>query len=165
MKKTCAKCFTEKPDTEFHKSARAKDRLSSYCKLCAKEQVKLWKMANTEKRKINQENYYRKHKEKLNEKRKAYRKVKPELQAKYAKRHRLRKLYGMTPASFDEKIRQQNNKCVICEAEFAGNKRPVIDHCHTTGIPEIFCVPHVTPVLVVLKGGILGIGLAILGKA
>lgn len=44
--KTCRKCDTEKPITEFHKSPSNRDRLQHYCKSCACEITAQWRLEN-----------------------------------------------------------------------------------------------------------------------
>lgn len=46
--KTCSKCHTEKPTTEFHKHCRMKDGLTSICKECAIAVNRAKYLANTE---------------------------------------------------------------------------------------------------------------------
>lgn len=39
--------------------------------------------------------------------------------------------YGITKTGFNKMIKDQNGKCVICNAKFI--KTPCVDHCHKTG--------------------------------
>lgn len=144
--KTCAKCGEKKQQSEFHKSSKAKDGLCSYCKVCAKRTVDLWKAENPDRRKLNQANHFQKHKSAYNEKRKERRAKFPDetkaLQAKFAKKHRLKSKYGLTSSDVEAMIARQNNRCAICEVEFSTAKKPVIDHCHSTGVVRnILCSP------------------------
>lgn len=144
--KTCAKCGETKQQTEFHKSSKSKDGLCSYCKACAKRAVDLWKAENPEKRKVNQANHFQKYKSAYNEKRKARRAMFPDevraQQAKHAKKHRLKSQYGLTSDDVEAMIAGQNNRCAICGVEFSATKKPVIDHCHSSGVVRsILCSP------------------------
>jgi hypothetical protein len=108
---------------EFHKNSRSKDGHACYCKICAKTQNTLWAMANPEKRKRNQENYFQKKKDVLNENRK-------QRMGNLKQRLRIR---GFTIESFEQELLDQNNRCLICSREFTENLKPVIDHCHKNG--------------------------------
>ncbi len=46
--KRCLGCKEEKPETEFHKSKKAKDGLFCYCKTCNYQLVKQWKKDHPE---------------------------------------------------------------------------------------------------------------------
>lgn len=57
----------------------------------------------------------------------------------------LQKKYGITLAQFNTMFLAQDCKCKICRTELEqfsekGSKRPVVDHCHTTGeVRGILC--------------------------
>lgn len=131
---------------EFHKSSKAKDGLCSYCKSCAKLAVTLWKAENPDRRQINQATHYQRNKEVYNERRRERRKQDPdksrELQRQYARKSRLKKLYGLTIDDAALMLQRQNNRCAICEVEFSETKKPVVDHCHSSGkVRELLCSP------------------------
>lgn len=56
--KTCTKCGTSKPITEFGKRANARDGLSSWCKGCKNAQVATWAKANADRRKDTNAAHY-----------------------------------------------------------------------------------------------------------
>lgn len=123
--KTCSKCGTEKPFSEYH-AKRGKPQ--PQCKACrAKYMVKHYK-ENRERERAVRKSWYEKNKLAVCEKMKAERLANPE---KHILGRRLRK-YGLTKEQFLEKMSSQNNSCEICNRPFAGT--PYIDHCHTTGI-------------------------------
>lgn len=51
--KTCSKCKTAKPATEFCNRAKSKDGLSAWCKACSYMAHAVWQKANREKHKAN----------------------------------------------------------------------------------------------------------------
>lgn len=60
--------------------------------------------------------------------------------AKAARKHRLSKLFGLTPEEYDEKLANQGGKCAICGREEFGvsgihrtPRRMAVDHNHSTG--------------------------------
>ena len=55
--KTCSKCKTEKPLTEFYKKRSAKDGHQGVCKLCANAKNKAWNEANREEEKARKKAY------------------------------------------------------------------------------------------------------------
>lgn len=44
--------------------------------------------------------------------------------------YNLKKLYGITLGEYEEKLLEQNYKCVIC----ASKEHLHVDHCHSTGV-------------------------------
>jgi hypothetical protein len=60
--KTCSKCGIEKERTEFTKKKQHKDGLDSNCKTCKSERNKEWRLNNTEKRKVDMQEFYKDHK-------------------------------------------------------------------------------------------------------
>jgi hypothetical protein len=166
--KTCAKCSTEKPLSAFHKSARSKDGCASYCKTCALSVVNDWRKTNPAKRAENQRNYARRYSEKLREAKERRKARDPqrhrEIMAKAAKRSRL-KSYGMTEKSFFEAVERQNNSCAICQHKFGDRRKPVIDHCHSTGrTRDILCSPCNTSLGHIEKPGFVAAALAYLER-
>ena len=52
------------------------------------------------------------------------------------------KLYGIAPADFDKKLREQGGVCAICKKNTWGKLGPSIDHSHSTGkVRGILCNP------------------------
>ncbi len=48
------------------------------------------------------------------------------------KHNRLKKHYGISFSKYLEMLKDQNNKCLICNCELLQDKNTCIDHCHTT---------------------------------
>lgn len=86
---------------------------SSLCKRCSYQSARAWKAQN------------------------------PKAWDRSARKSHLKTKYGITPAQFDEMLRNQNGRCAICMDEVAGDSRgfrPHIDHCHSTGrVRGILC--------------------------
>lgn len=71
--KTCNKCKTDKPLTEFRKHSSTKDKLTTYCKPCLQEQVKGWVQNNKEHLNVWNANYREKNKKQINANQKRWR--------------------------------------------------------------------------------------------
>ena len=102
--KRCTQCREVKPLTDFYKAKDKPFGVRSSCKLC--------------------DGKYNK-------------KIRPPLTLvqKAAKAARARKrLYGVTPETFDAMYRKQHGKCYICHRRFVGKLRACVDHDHTTGM-------------------------------
>ena len=110
--KQCTKCGVVKPLTEFHKRPETKDGHRTDCKEC-------------------------------NQKQKAAKWAATPLEIRQAKNTttRLKYQYGITPFDYDEKVKEQSNKCFICKQEAGYNNKPLyVDHCHVTGtVRKLLC--------------------------
>jgi hypothetical protein len=47
------------------------------------------------------------------------------------KHNRLKKAYGISLEQYTEMLKNQNNKCLICDIELFQDKNTCVDHCHT----------------------------------
>ena len=144
--KRCTKCGESKQELEFHKNSRAKDGLCSYCKVCAKKAVDLWKAENPERRQANQAKHFKKNKAVYLERRKERRAKNPEKFKEYHRQYNsktyLKRTYGLTQEDAALMLDRQNNRCAICAKEFSESKKPVVDHCHKSGtVRELLCSP------------------------
>lgn len=45
---------------------------------------------------------------------------------------RRRRRYGMEPAEFEQRLKEQNNRCALCLVEFTSDKNIYVDHNHET---------------------------------
>ena len=53
---------------------------------------------------------------------------------------RIKLLYGMTEADYEEILQEQQQRCAICREELQTGKSTHIDHCHKTGrVRGILC--------------------------
>jgi hypothetical protein len=80
--KTCTKCQTQKPISEFYaQKMNSKDGYQSHCKLCDNVRVRAWNKRNPEKAKKHQktadENRYQKSKQTINARNLAWKKANP----------------------------------------------------------------------------------------
>jgi len=110
--KQCTKCGVVKPLTDFHKRPETKDGHRTDCKECnQKQKAERWAALPEEVRK--------------------HRNVKT----------RLKYQYGMTPAEYEVKVIEQDNKCFICGQTAGYNGKPLyVDHCHATGnVRKLLC--------------------------
>ena len=112
----------------YNKSKKSSSRLSIE-----------WNKNNKERRSIIQRNYYKKHKLILKKKR-VQREIKfPEKTTIQRRKQRLR-IYGLTLSDFDELLNKQGKKCSICKEFFSQEKRPEVDHSHSTGkVRSLLC--------------------------
>lgn len=120
--KRCNDCGETKPRTEFYRSARQHDGLSTYCKPCTKARVYAYRAAQPERVKETMKRHREKHAEAILErqrayvrspdypaKRKAYRAANPE----YREKSRLASKEWWAKMTEDERreyIRQKNAK-------------------------------------------------------
>lgn len=115
-KKLCTMCKELLPVDIFHKYAKAKSGLASWCKPCSAEYRKGYNL------KWNQAEYRKKHYEKNRDRyianQKAY-------------------MYGITVEQYQTMVELQNNRCAICGEHETRmkNGRPMtlaVDHDHKT---------------------------------
>lgn len=112
MNKQCRNCKESKPLTEFFKDKGLLDGRANTCKLCKQEQTYAWREKN---------------KDKYNKSMRDYQAANP-LQRDNCD---LKRKYGVSRPWFDETLKQQNNRCAICEKENPSKKRRlVVDHHH-----------------------------------
>lgn len=111
--KRCAACGEHKPLTEFHKTAKGKDGLHSYCKRCNIAKSGAWQKANQQKRLQQQ---------------RAWKKANKHKEREYYTRYR----YGIELELYNAMYKAQRGVCAICRNP---PHRSVlcIDHCHETG--------------------------------
>lgn len=97
--KICSKCKESKELNEFAKTGRREGLYSSLCKHCSSKKASEWNKKNPLKRRAS------------------------------SRRNKLKSLYGLTEAQFEQMKIDQNSKCAICERKL----KLVIDHDHETG--------------------------------
>jgi hypothetical protein len=107
--KKCNRCGIVKSYSEFYKDRYRKDGYDSYCRECNKEIYREWVARNPEHA------------------RQKWR----EASKKYDEPGRRRKRkYGLPHGRYEEMVKEQDNKCLICKKEL-----PLfVDHDHKTGI-------------------------------
>lgn len=123
--KICCRCKIPKDDDEFHKWHKAKDGLTSQCKLCRAKMFKKYCDSNPEKvkqtrirtRQVRREYY-----------------EDPERKLKYRKKY-IENSFNISYSLYEELQEKQSNLCAICgNPEISTrNSYLCIDHNHSTG--------------------------------
>jgi len=151
--KRCSKCKLYLKKGSFSKNKKAKDGLQSHCKDCDKKSSKKWREENKQEereyrkqwREDNPEydkNYRVENKEQIQEYRDGRKEEKKIYDKKYTTQNRsnfLYNKYGITSKEYDDMVREQDNKCAICEepeSRLDDNGYPMrlcVDHDHVTG--------------------------------
>ena len=106
--KTCTRCKTEKPLSEFYADNRRKDGKLSRCKTCKNEMLRQYR----KERGYDHRRYWKN-------------------PAGERERH-LKAKYGITQADYDMMFKVQEGKCAVCRKE--QSRAFDVDHCHTTGV-------------------------------
>lgn len=118
--KKCIECNFEKPNEEFHKNSRHKDKLQSKCKECNNKSVRQWQKKNDAK----YEAYWKERDIQFRNNGGAL--------IKKAKK------YGITVEQLQNLLESANNVCQICGR--APRRWLVVDHCHTSSkVRGILC--------------------------
>ena len=110
--KTCTKCGEIKSKSEFYSHKNTKDKLTSLCKQCYKENEINWKINN------------------------------PDAYKESCRRRNLKKKFGITLEEYETLYLSQQGKCACCgiEKPNTGINGLVVDHCHITGkVRELLC--------------------------
>lgn len=116
--KNCTQCGIEKPQSEFYKSAKSKNGLSSICKSCQK---------------IKSSEYYIRNKAQIIQKTKKWAESNAEKRKFIARKSHLNKTFNLTEQQVQELKISQNGGCAICKTPLLEGYKTHIDHCHTTG--------------------------------
>ena len=61
-----------------------------------------------------------------------YRRKHPEQAAAAARRHKLKRLFGITVDQYNEMLAEQDGVCAICRRASPDGRRLHVDHCHKT---------------------------------
>lgn len=117
--KKCTKCGTVKPLEQFYKSIHKNDGLDSWCKKCKVEDNRAYVQRNIEEKRKYRKQYHIKNREK---------------HLQQSKRNNIRLKYNIEDSTYQEMIKQQNNRCAICGTVFDSKTNLAhLDHCHDTG--------------------------------
>jgi 23S rRNA G2069 N7-methylase RlmK/C1962 C5-methylase RlmI len=118
--KTCTKCKTEKLESDFYEVRRKNKpiKLTARCKKCTCEDT-----AYSKKSDLSRES----------SKRASMRWKQQNLER--VKNKELERVYGISLDQYNAMLLVQEEKCAICEKEFANNQRRnlYVDHCHISG--------------------------------
>lgn len=114
--KKCSRCKKKKPRTEFYKNKAKGDGLKAYCKKCSKILDKDYRERNPEKIKQIRKTSNERH-------------LTPTKKFNY----RLRSVYNLSRAEFDNLYDKQKGKCKLCRKKIKVSKSVHIDHNHKNG--------------------------------
>ncbi len=117
---TCTKCTRSKPQSDFYTDLRGKNGRTSRCKDCLNTaSKKRWRNLTTEQK---QEQF---RKNRVN-----------------GRRHRLKRLYGISLDEHDAMLQAQGGGCAVCGYQPDDDKYLCVDHCHDTGrVRGLLCQP------------------------
>ena len=109
--KQCVSCKEKKDVSLFYFDKRRTDGLTSYCKKCHYEKVKVTATKNKGWNTETQRN------------------------------SRLKRVFGISLNEYNTLLEEQNFKCAICnKTEEQNGKRLAVDHCHTTNkVRKLLC--------------------------
>jgi hypothetical protein len=139
MDKTCKRCNTLKPLTEFYKDKASPDGRFLWCKECSKAYQKSWLGRNNERRQrywdTARERMRRRyqtdeaHRERVKQRVREWRaKVGPQKIAEIQRKQRLHREYDLTQEQYEEMAALQGHRCAVCHKK----KKLMIDHDHET---------------------------------
>ena len=116
--KTCTKCKTQKPISEFGRDKRGRGGLRAICKVCKREEFSAHRAKNKDKYNEYNKKWY----------------AKPENAAK-VRGYWLGRKFKVSLDDYDRMFAEQNGTCAICGSPDSGGVGPhfSVDHCHTTG--------------------------------
>lgn len=122
--KICRKCSEQKLLLNFSNDKKTKDGKWTVCKKCSYTQSNKWRNNNKDKYNKGQRERRQKNKKERLTTDKFYK------NSISTKNTRYKREYGITYEWFQNRIKEIQNKCEICQKE---NKVLVPDHCHKTG--------------------------------
>lgn len=110
MTKQCNHCLIEKDFSQFFKDKNHSSGRYSICKSCKKEKTYAWRTENRDRYNQTMSAYQRKNKLQM----RLYR-------------------YGLSPDQYQKMLKDQDNKCLLCEQHPKGKRPLAIDHRHSDG--------------------------------
>ncbi len=134
VSKTCPKCKTEKPLSEFY-CYKKTGRLKSWCRKCSNESSLRWRERNPEKVSTCKQRHYKENKKRLLAFGKRWRKENPiKVRLIVSKSEAKRLGHAACTGTVAELKAAQTGLCHICGVpETECTKGLCIDHCHKTG--------------------------------
>lgn len=137
--KVCSRCRVAVPFADYS-AGRGKGGTFGYCKACQLAYAQERRAADLDAAKQRRRDAYVARREAEIARGKAYREANPEVVALTARRHLLKKKYGLTLEAFDAMVAAQKGRCAICREEPQGGKPLHIDHCHASGrVRSLLC--------------------------
>lgn len=114
MEKKCCKCGIVKPFEAFNNKQNTKDKKRTRCKQCESEEQRLRKQQALEQDYLG-----------------------TRLKERQAN---LKRMFKMSLEEYEDKAKQQNGLCAICNGVCKSGKRLAVDHDHKTGmIRDLLC--------------------------
>ena len=127
--KTCRRCLTEKPLSEFHKNKSTKDGYAAYCKPCKSGMDKDWILADpkrVERRARRTRLWQQSNPERYKESIDRWKANNPDRKYMLDKKSHLWTSYRLTIEDYICMLDKQDSKCAICR----GEGRLYVDHDH-----------------------------------
>jgi len=109
--KTCTRCLSTKPISEFYKEKGTKDGYRNHCKSCRRKDWNNWRNENKDHLKRYMRDFF------------------------------LKRNYGISIEKYEEMYNSQNGKCYICGSHSDDQDKGLsVDHCHDSGqIRKLLC--------------------------
>jgi Autographiviridae endonuclease VII len=125
--KQCTKCRGMKPLAEFY--LHKKHGTQYWCRDCAKECARDWRLAHPERARANGRAHYHGNKDQYREAKRRFYIRHPEKPRQY----QLKRQYGLSLDDFAALLSAQGNRCAICRTDDAGGRGDWhVDHDHET---------------------------------
>ena len=131
--KNCPKCKELKNESCFYKDDSKLDKLSSYCKKCAKEK----RMVRYEDKKEEEKKSFKQH---------------YQCNKKQYRGYSLKSLYNLSLENYNDMREDQAFSCLICKTHEDDLSRGLfVDHCHETGKIRGLLCQHCNTILGMAK--------------
>lgn len=140
--KRCSKCREVKSLAEFGGNRSARDGRQAYCKPCSAIVAQEYRARPGKREAIyaKRRAHYQANRERLLEDQRRYAQEHPARRAEIARKHLLKRLYGLTPERYDEMVAEQLGRCAICLQ--TSDEKLHVDHDHETGaVRGLLCSP------------------------
>lgn len=123
--KPCSTCKEMKPESDFYRCKESRDGLTWRCKACTNASHRRFCAKNVARLKV-----YRQQRQKT-------------IPGEVHRGYRLKRLFGLTIAQYDEMLASQDGRCAICGTDKPGGKGAFhVDHDHKTGqVRGLLCSP------------------------
>lgn len=131
-RKSCSTCKEDLPADSFNRQRSNKDGLAYHCRECAKAKLTAWRSENRSRVLEYYREFHRNETPDQREKRYAKQR---EVYRANPLAHRdgyLQRTYGIGQAGYDEMLRAQGGRCLICASDDPGGDRRffAVDHNH-----------------------------------
>ena len=131
--RTCSVCKETKKIEDFNKDKTGKGGYACCCRVCNSERGRLWRQTNGDRHRAKSAEWSRANKDRRKVISKKYREANKERVKALCWKHKIAKLYNLTPEQLAAMIATQDNRCAICGLPPKEGKVLHIDHDHATG--------------------------------